>query len=34
MNKRLVIVAIVLGIVVTIAFFAGSPMYGAFDLSR
>tara|TARA_B100001167_G_scaffold38590_1_gene21778 strand:+ start:1114 stop:1218 length:105 start_codon:yes stop_codon:yes gene_type:complete len=34
MNKRLVVVAIVLGIVVTIAFFIGSPMYGGFDLAR
>ncbi len=33
-NKRLVICAIVLGSIVTIAFFSGSPMFGGFDMIR
>jgi len=34
MNKRIVIVGIVLGAIVTIAFFMGSPMFGEFDTLR
>lgn len=34
MNRRFVIVAILLGTLVTIAFFAGSPMFGGFDQIR
>jgi len=34
MNKRFVIVGILLGSIITIAFFLGSPMFGGFDLSR
>jgi len=34
MNKRLLIVAIVLGALVTTAFFVGSPMFGGFDMGR
>ena len=34
MNKRLLIAAIVLGSLVTFAFFMGSPMFGAFDMVR
>ena len=33
-NKRLLIVAIVLGSLVTVAFFVGSPMFGGFDMGR
>jgi len=33
-NKRLLIAAVVLGIIVTIAFFTGSPMFGGFDMVR
>ena len=31
MNKRFIIVGIILGTAVTIAFLAGSPMFGGFD---
>ena len=34
MNKRLLIVAVVLGVIVTVAFFSGSPMFGGFDMVR
>jgi hypothetical protein len=34
MNKRFIIVGIVLGIAVTFAFLVGSPMYGGFDAFR
>jgi len=34
MNKRFIIVGIVLAGVVTIAFIAGSPMFGGFDTLR
>jgi len=34
MNKRFIIVGIVLGIAVAIAFFFGSPMFGGFDKLR
>jgi len=34
MNKRIVIVGIVLGAIVTLAFFMGSPMFGGFDTLR
>jgi hypothetical protein len=34
MNKRLILVGIVLGSIVTIAFFLGSPMFGGFDMMR
>jgi len=34
MNKRLIVVAITLGIIISIAFFIGSPMYGGFDLGK
>jgi hypothetical protein len=34
MNKRLVIVGIVLGVIITLAFFMGSPMFGGFDSLR
>jgi hypothetical protein len=34
MNKRFIIVGIVLGIAVGIAFFLGSPMFGGFDMLR
>jgi len=33
-NTRFIIVGIVLGAVVTIAFIAGSPMFGGFDTLR
>jgi len=34
MNKRVVIVGIVLGAIVAMAFFMGSPKYGAMDMLR
>jgi len=34
MNKRFIAVGIALGIVVTIAFFMGSPMFGGYDMMR
>ena len=34
MNKRLIVVGIALGIIVSIAFFVGSPMFGGFDLGK
>jgi len=34
MNRRFIIVGIVLGVVVTLAFIAGSPMFGGFDTLR
>jgi len=34
MNKRFVIVGILLGSLITIAFFAGSPMFGGMDMLR
>jgi hypothetical protein len=34
MNKRFIIVGIVLGAAVTIAFLIGSPMMGGFDTLR
>lgn len=34
MNKRFIIVGIILGSIITIAFFVGSPMYGGFDMMR
>jgi hypothetical protein len=34
MNKRFIVVGIALGILVSIAFFVGSPMFGGFDLGK
>jgi len=34
MNKRFIAVGIALGIVVAIAFFMGSPMFGGYDMMR
>jgi len=34
MNKRFIIVGIILGIAVTLAFFGGSPMFGGIDMLR
>jgi len=34
MNKRFLIVGIVLGVVVALAFIMGSPMLGAMDMKR
>jgi hypothetical protein len=34
MNIRFIAVGIVLGIVITIAFFMGSPMFGGYDMMR
>jgi len=34
MNKRVVIVGIVLGTITALAFFMGSPMFGGFDTLR
>jgi len=34
MNKRFVIVGILLGSMIAIAFFAGSPMFGGMDMLR
>jgi len=34
MNIRFIAVGVVLGIVITIAFFMGSPMFGGYDMMR
>jgi UPF0716 family protein affecting phage T7 exclusion len=34
MNKRFIIVGIVLGVIVTLAVFIGSPALGGFDMFR
>jgi hypothetical protein len=34
MNIRFIAVGIALGIVVTVAFFMGSPMFGGYDMMR
>jgi len=34
MNKRFVVVGILLGSMIIIAFFAGSPMFGGMDMLR
>jgi len=34
MNKRILIVGIILGVVVALAFFMGSPMFGGIDTLR
>jgi hypothetical protein len=34
MNKRFIITGIFLGIIISIAFFVGSPMFGGFDLGK
>jgi len=34
MNIRFIAVGIALGIIVTIAFFMGSPMFGGYDMMR
>ncbi len=34
MNNRFIVVGIALGIIITIAFFVGSPMFGGFDLGK
>jgi len=34
MNIRFIAVGVALGIVVTIAFFMGSPMFGGYDMMR
>jgi hypothetical protein len=34
MNKRFVMVGVALITIISIAFFAGSPMFGGFDLIR
>jgi len=34
MNKRFVVVGILLGSMIVIAFFAGSPMFGGMDMLR
>jgi len=34
MNNRFIAVGVVLGIVVAIAFFMGSPMFGGYDMMR
>jgi hypothetical protein len=34
MNIRFIAVGITLGIIVTIAFFMGSPMFGGYDMMR
>jgi len=33
-NSRFITVGIALGIIIAIAFFAGSPMFGGFDMGR
>jgi len=33
-NKRFIVVGILLGAAVTFAFFMGSPMFGGFDINR
>jgi|TARA_Y100000780_G_scaffold100660_1_gene91281 hypothetical protein len=34
MNKRFIVVGIALGILISIAFFVGSPMFGGFDIGK
>jgi len=34
MNKRFIVVGIILGLGVLFAFFAGSPMFGGYDTMR
>ncbi|KFM14709.1 hypothetical protein AAA799O18_00532 [Marine Group I thaumarchaeote SCGC AAA799-O18] len=34
MNSRFIVVGIALGIMISIAFFVGSPMFGGFDMGR
>ena len=34
MNKRFIVVGIALGILISIAFFVGAPMFGGFDLGK
>jgi len=34
MNRRFIIVGIVLGVIVAMAYFAGSPVIGGFDTLR
>jgi hypothetical protein len=34
MNNRFIAVGVVLGIVIAIAFFMGSPMFGGYDMMR
>jgi len=34
MNSRLIVAGVALAIVVTFAFFMGSPMFGGFDMNR
>jgi len=34
MNKRMILVGITLAIIVSIAFYAGSPMFAGFDMNR
>jgi len=34
MNTRFIAVGIALGIIVSIAFFMGSPMFGGYDMMR
>ena len=34
MNKRFIVVGLALGILISIAFFVGSPMFGGFDLGK
>jgi hypothetical protein len=34
MNIRFIAVGIALGIIVTVAFFMGSPMFGGYDMMR
>ena len=34
MNKRFIVVGIALAILVSIAFFVGSPMFGGFDIGK
>jgi len=33
-NSRFIAVGIALGIIIAIAFFVGSPMFGGFDMGR
>lgn len=33
-KKRFVVVGVVLGVIITVAFFIGSPMFGNFDQLR
>ena len=34
MNKRFIVVGLALGILISMAFFVGSPMFGGFDLGK